>query len=358
MTATGDIKVLIVEDCPVFRQYLSEIIRTSNGLALSGAVDNAEKAFAFLHNNKVDVITMDVVLPGIDGIEATRKIMQETPLPIVVLSNIVSPGQPEMSFKAMQAGAVTALQKPHGAGHPQAAGDIKRIVDTIKAMAGVKVVRRWSEEKINKYRQQPLSAPEIKPASTDIPIVAIGVSTGGPPVLEKIISALPEDFSLPVVIVQHMTPGFLNGLIDWLHNCCKIDIKLAEHDEIITGKCIYFAPPGKQLGITANRRIALTNAPAEHSQIPSVSYFFRSLLPAAKNVIAILLTGMGRDGAQELKSLMLQGAVTIAQDEATSVVFGMPGHAVELGAAKYVLPPEDIISMLNSLADKYAAAKT
>lgn len=183
-----------------------------------------------------------------------------------------------------------------------------------------------------------------------ISLVAIGASTGGPPVLRTILSGLPKNFPVPVLIVQHIAKGFSPSLVQWLQRETVSPVHLAKQgDEPLPGH-VYIAPDDIHMGVAVNRRIALTLAPLEHSLRPSVSYLFRSVATAyGSNVIAALLTGMGRDGAKELRLLRDHGAVTIAQNKETSVVHGMPGTAIALDAATHILAPEDVAPLLVSL---------
>ena len=183
-----------------------------------------------------------------------------------------------------------------------------------------------------------------------ISLVAIGASTGGPPVLRTILSGLPKNFPVPVLIVQHIAKGFSPSLVQWLQRETVSPVHLAKQgDEPLPGH-VYIAPDDIHMGVAVNRRIALTLAPLEHSLRPSVSYLFRSVATAyGSNVIAALLTGMGRDGAKELRLLRDHRAVTIAQNKETSVVHGMPGTAIALDAATHILAPEDVAPLLVSL---------
>ena len=174
-------------------------------------------------------------------------------------------------------------------------------------------------------------------------VVAIGTSTGGPPVLQTIFAGLPADLPAPVLVVQHIAPGFLPGLIGWLGQTTALRLKIAEHDEPARSGWVYFAPDGFHLGLSANGRIALSRQPPENGLRPAVSFLFRSVADVCgPRAIAVLLTGMGRDGADELKVLHDLGAVTVAQDQGSSVVHGMPGEAIRLGGVSHVMTPDRI----------------
>jgi two-component system chemotaxis response regulator CheB len=197
-----------------------------------------------------------------------------------------------------------------------------------------------------------LSSGPARPPLCEIQIVAIGSSTGGPAVLQTVLSHLQKNFSAPLVIAQHIAPGFLDGLAKWLGQTTGLVIHIATAGQRLLPGHAYLAPDGFHMGVERDGTIFLSKDAPEHAMRPAVSYLFRSVANSfGKHAIGVLLTGMGRDGAQELKLLRDSGATTIAQDEETSVVFGMPGEAVKLGGATHVLPPEKIAETLNSLVE-------
>ena len=184
-------------------------------------------------------------------------------------------------------------------------------------------------------------------------MVAIGTSTGGPPVLQPILAGLPKNFPIPVLIVQHIAAGFLPGLVDWLNQTTGFPTHIAAQGESLLAGHTYLAPDGYHMGLGGFGQIVLSKQQPENGLRPSVSYLFRSVAAVCgANAIGVLLTGMGRDGAEELKFLKELGAVTIAQDEESSVVHGMPGEAIKMGAASHVLAPDKIPALLAALAVK------
>ena len=344
------IKVLVTEDSPVVRGYLQYVLNSDPDIEVIGTAENGEEAVHMVASNKPDVVTMDIHMPKMDGFEATRKIMETNPVPIVICSASWNPEEVDKTFRTMEAGAVAALEKPRGMGHPDSEASVRELLQTIKLMAGVKVVRRWSKGKARKPVAAPPKAAEEPPRDLHYKAVVMGSSTGGPMVLQTILAGLPKDFPLPILIVQHIAPGFLNGLGEWLSRTTNLQVHIASDDELVESGKVYLAPDGFQMGINSRGYIKLLEGHQEYSLCPSVSYLFDSAIQAyGKQAIGVLLTGMGRDGADELKAMRDRGAVTIAQDKESSVVHGMPGEAIKLGGASYVLGVSQIAKKLHEL---------
>ncbi len=344
------IKVLIVEDSPVVREFLVHILGSDPGIRVVGTANDGEEAIEAVRRMQPDVVTMDINMPRMDGLEATRRIMETHPTPIVIVSGSTSSHEVATTFDAMEAGALAFLPRPAGIGHPDYAATTKELVQMVKLMAEVKVVRRWPRLRREAAVARPVET-EPKRALTKVEVIAIGASTGGPAVLHTILSALPKDFPAPVLIVQHMAAGFIRGFADWLAQSSRLPVQLATHGETILPGHIYLAPDECQMKVERGGRISLTRDAPENGLRPSVSCLFRSVADIyGSHAVAGLLTGMGRDGADELKLLRDKGAVTFAQDKDTSVVHGMPGEAIKLDAATLVLPPEKIAAVLASLA--------
>lgn len=339
------IKVLIVDDSKVTIELLKYILRDEPDIQVIGTANNGFEAIEFIINNKPDVITMDVNMPKMGGIEAIRNIMSTTPVPIIIVSSSLNPYDVKDLYTAMEAGAVSVIEKPCSVGVPQHEVMAKNFIESIRLMSEIKVVKRWNK-KID-IETNPNIDKISKKINPDIKIVVIGVSTGGPPVLQAILSSLPKNFPFPILVVQHISEGFLLGLVEWLNEKSGLNIKIAENAEIVESGNVYFAPNNFQMKVSKIGRIILTDDAPENNIKPSVSYLFRSIAQEyKKNAIGILLTGMGRDGAIELLEMREAGAVTIAQNKESSTIFGMPGEAVKLNAAKYILSPDKILEML------------
>lgn len=345
------IKVLVVEDSPVIREFLIYILNADPGIRVIGSASNGEEAIAAVARHRPDVITMDIHMPKMDGMEATRRIMETSPTPIVIVSGSTDPHENTKMFRAMEAGALAVLVRPTGIGHPDHETTARELVQTVKLMSEVKVVRRWPQTRRGPVLSSTPKALLDKPAK--VKVIALGASTGGPPVLQTILAMLPRDFPLPVLIVQHIASGFVTSFVEWLAQSSSLPVHVAAHGEHIAPGHVYVAPDEFQMKVERGGIIALTKDEPENGLRPSVSYLFRSLTAGYDGeVAAVLLSGMGRDGAEELRLLKGNGAVTIAQDKDSSVVYGMPGEAIKLDAATYVLAPDKIAAVLIGLATR------
>lgn len=346
------IKVLIVEDSPVVQELLAHILNSDAEINVIGTAGNGSEALEFLKYKRPDVILMDVNMPKMNGYEATRRIMETRPVPTIIVSSSLNPKEVENTFHAIEAGAVAALEKPEGVWGASFMEASKKLTATVKAMSEVKLVRRMPEKR---WAEIPETLPDVDLTQRqgDIKVIAIGASTGGPPVLQTILSMLPGDLSVPVLIVQHIAKGFMPGLVNWLGQTTGFPVKTGSHGEYALPGHAYIAPDSFHMGVDKGCRIILSNDDTLNGLCPSVSYLFRSVANSfGQRAIGVLLTGMGRDGAEELKMMKERGAVTIAQDKESSVVYGMPGEAVNIDAAAYVLQPERIGAMIKSLVRK------
>lgn len=342
------IKVLVVEDSAVVREFLLHILRRDQEFEVVGTAEDGEQALAAVERTRPDVITMDIHMPRMNGFDATRRIMETRPTPIVIVSGTADAIETARAFRAMEAGAVAVLERPAGIGHPDYERTAAELIQTLRLMTQVKVVRRW-----------PRSAPSTlpAPACTEPPrrgegpvVVAIGASTGGPPVLQSILSQLPQNFPASILVVQHIALGFTEGFAKWLSDSSTLSVHVAVEGERILPGHVYVAPDGLHMKVGRGAQICLSKEEPENGLRPSVSVLFRSVAEFyGRRAVGVLLTGMGKDGAQELKLMMEKGSVTIAQDRESSAVHGMPGEAIRLGAASFILTPEKISLVLTSL---------
>ncbi len=344
------IDVLVVDDSLTTREYLRHIIESEPDLRLAGLAKNGKEAVVLAQQLKPSVIIMDIQMPEMNGYDATLAIMEKSPVPIVIHSTLVAPDQTGNIFQAMKAGAVAVSQKPPGIGHPESEVLVEKLVRTVKLMSEIKVVRRL------KPRHRKSTADKMPPVSVRqdesdrIELIAIGASTGGPPVLQTLLAGLPEDFPIPILIVQHISLGFLEGMLNWLSKSTALCLKIARTGDSLVKGHVYFAPedhymeitPARQIFLSRHKHIVLMRRPITHL-FSSVSRIFGS------NAMGVLLTGMGNDGSVGLKEMNSAGALTIVQNMETSVVFGMPQEAIKLDAAAHVLSPAEITSVMNRL---------
>jgi two-component system chemotaxis response regulator CheB len=341
---TPRIRVLIVEDTPVVREFMVHVLGSDPGIEVVGTVNDGSEALAAVIRLEPDVVTMDVHMPKMDGLEATRRVMQEAPVPIVIVSGTVD-DQVASTFAALEAGALAFLSRPAGLGDSRYRREVDELVRTVKLMSEVKVVRR------RPARGTPGQPAVSVPARTPVRVVAIGASTGGPLAIQALLQALPKDFPVPVLIVQHIAEGFLDGFVHWLNRSSGPLVRLAAHAERSLPGHVYIAPDGYHMGVDRGLNIVLSDAPPDQGLRPSVAHLLRSVREACgKSAAAVLLSGMGKDGAKELLELRLAGAHTFAQDEASSVVYGMPGAALRLDAARYVMAPAEMAAVLTAIA--------
>jgi len=345
--AQRPIRVLIVEDIRVIAEYLTHVLRSDPQLDVVGVVADGEAAIEAALSLQPDVITMDINMPKMDGFEATRRIMEVRPVPIVIVCGGLSTDEVAIKFHALEAGALAVVARPGGPGSIGQDASIRDLLDTVKLMSEVRVVRRWRKGKPNAGT---LAAPTINRSVGAVQIVAIGASTGGPAALQTILAGLPRDFPHPVLIVQHMTPGFVQGFVEWLGNATGFPVHVARDGEDILPGRAYVAPDDFHMGVRPGNRILLTRNFKESQLRPSVSYLFGSVEQVfGSSAVGVLLTGMGRDGVDELKRLKDAGAITVAQDAVSSVVHGSPGEAINIGAAQHVLSPQAIATTLATM---------
>ncbi len=343
---TPPIRVVVAEDSLTVRELLVEILESDPAFQVIGQATTGAEAVDLATRLRPNLIAMDIHMPVMDGLEATQEIMVRAPTPIVLVSASVSRQDAALSFDALRAGALMILAKPHDPASPQFDGCREHFLAMLKAMAQVKVVRRWPSR-----RPRPPVAAERGAAAVPIRLVALAASTGGPAALQQLLVALPADFPVPIVVVQHIATGFVAPLAEWLNTGCNLRVKVVEHGERLLGRTVYLAPDNRHLGVSSELQAQLSDSPLIGGHRPSGTYLFESVARACGwSAAAVILTGMGADGVAGLDALKAAGGYVIAQDEATSVVYGMPGEAVAAGLADVVLPIEEIAPRLVELA--------
>ncbi|KMQ50332.1 Chemotaxis response regulator protein-glutamate methylesterase CheB [Chitinispirillum alkaliphilum] len=335
------IKVLIADKSPQTARYIRDLLSEDEKFSVLNIVNNSSDTIELARSLKPDLLLMDLALPhSEDGFEVIRVIMETSPLPIVIMSYKETNSQTVNTFNALQAGAVALISKPEDSDPEKRTIEESKLKETVRLMSEVKVVTRRRKKSQRDFEIES----EIQPKS---PLVVIGASTGGPPVLQAILSNLPANFPSAILVVQHITEGFVNGLQVWLERTTNKKVLLASHGEKIIPGRVYIAPDNCQMGVDFEERIVLRDDPPENNIRPSVSYLFRSSCRVYKSaLIAVLLTGMGKDGAKEMKQIREYGGITIAQDRDSSIVYGMPGAAIEYNAVRYIFDPAQIAQKL------------
>ena len=347
------LRVLVAEDSLTVRRHLVRVLTADPDIHVVGEASTGSDAVALCRRLRPDAITLDILMSGMNGVVATAQIMAYTPTPILVVS-ATARGEMASSFDALAAGAVDVLEKPRGD-----AGDDdweRRLVDKVKLVARVKVIThllgRRESHGDSRDSRDPSGGFVINARSTSPRLVALGTSTGGPAALRTILGALPVDFPLPILVVLHMSTEFSDGLSEWLGSHIRLPVAFARDGEplpMIGEGCIRLAPPNLHLTV-AGSRMQLIAQPPRNGFTPSIDALFESAAQTMNGrIIAGLLTGMGVDGAAGLLSIRRSGGTTFAQDAASSVVFGMPGAAVELDAAQTVIPLSRIAPTLCTL---------
>lgn len=347
------IRILITEDSQVVGILLKAIFEHEPDMQIVGLARNGREAVQMAHELKPDLITMDIRMPVMDGFEATRMIMSTNPVPIVVISSSVDDEELRTTFRAIEEGALAVIEKPRGLGHPEFDSIRRLLVETVRAMAEVKVIRRRRQEN---SRDVDIFEAAIPQRSRAYEILAIGCSTGGPQALKEIISLLPVGFPVPIVITQHISRGFIAGLATWLGGNTLLNVKVVEGGELLQPGTVYFAPDDQHLtvGRSVNGLVArLTQDPPVNGFRPSATPLLKSVASACHgHAIGAILTGMGVDGADGLLEMRRAGCHTIVQDEESCIVFGMPGAAVALDAVDQIVKLESMPAYLTSLVRK------
>lgn len=336
------IKILIVEDSPLVCKILNKVFESDPELRVVGVASTGKEAVKLAMDLKPDIITMDIVMPDMDGVEATKQIMAYQPTPILLLTSSHLRKQ-EAVFRAISFGALDVAEKTSFEQSLVEDDVQERILSKIKLLSRIKVIRHPLARLEKERPVVKIQESEGLEASVVQGIVAIAASTGGPQALAAVLSKFPINLPYAVLVVQHIAKGFSEGLVEWLSNACVIKIKLAENNEIIKPAIVYIAPNDTHMKIGEGGRIRLTDEPPDGSFKPSANALFYSAASAYKRkTIGVILTGMGRDGVLGIKAIKDSGGCTIAQDEKSCIIFGMPKEAIALGVIDKVLSIEKI----------------
>jgi len=330
------IRVLVVDDSAVVRQILSRELARDPDVEVVGTAADPFIARDKILELKPDVLTLDIEMPRMDGLTFLRKLMTHYPLPVVVVSSLTPKGS-TLALEALDSGAVEVLSKP---GPAYTVGDMAgELIHKVKAAAAANIAQYYERA------QTARPVERLSLSRTTNKVVAVGASTGGTQALQTVLAALPPT-APGTVVVQHMPAGFTRAFADRLNTLCAVEVKEAEdNDSVVPGR-VLIAPGNLHMVLQrsgARYFVALKNGPPVHHQRPAVEILFNSVARyAGANAIGVIMTGMGADGAEGLLNMKQAGATTIAQDEASCVVFGMPGEAIKRGAADYIVSLDDI----------------
>jgi two-component system chemotaxis response regulator CheB len=340
--------VLLVDDSLIALTILARMLSSSPDIQVVGKARSGREALELIPQLQPAVVCTDLHMPDMDGLALTQEIMKRFPRPILIVSAAVHPEDAHNVFRLLEAGAIDVLPKPRGGLAVDEPRVAQELIRKIKILSGVVAFTRRQKNKSG-VAQLPagLSSP---PLPLRPRIVAIGASTGGPQALRTILVQLPADFPAPILCVQHISEGFLGGLVEWLGNQCALAVKIAQSGEQPLAGTVYFPQEGTHLEIDKSGRLVCSHKAPIDGHRPSVTATFKAVAEyCGEAAIGVLLTGMGSDGARGMQDIYEAGGITIAQNEETSVVFGMPKQAIALGAVKYVLPVNKIALMLPDL---------
>jgi len=330
-TLDNPIKVLIADDDPIFREILSNVISSSGDFKIVGKAADGRQALEMTLQLKPEIILLDLVMPKMDGNAVIREIMEIYPIPIVVLTAYDNTA---LAFHALSAGAVEIIAKKR-----LREADSSWLFKTLKLMSQVKVFKRMpAKEKV------------VEPAGEVMyPVVVIGSSAGGPKALWSLLVSLPASFPATVMIAQHIDPFFIPEIVRWLGDTSGIPVVVAKDGEKLEKGFAYFAPADCHLTASAGYRVSLVPKTAKDIYIPSVDMLLSTAAAYGNMAVGVILSGMGRDGSAGIREIKMNGGVNVAQDESTSIIFGMPAAAIESGCVDYVLPIEKIGPFLDKL---------
>lgn len=339
------IRVMIVEDSAAVRQFLQKIIGGDSRLEVVAAVDSAEKALRMLEPLSPDIISMDVHLPGMNGFEATKEIMQRKPTPIVIVSGSMEPGDQKKTMHALRAGALAVVEKPVGTLHEDYEALAERLCTQLALMSQVNVIR----QRFNRRTGAAVQPQQESFCSGRFSVLGLVASTGGPGALQTLLPSLGPNFPLPILLVQHIMASFHEGFVAWLNDISPLPVCAATGLHQLQPGHVYVAPPDRHLEVRGGVCSVRSSEPV-CGQRPSGTVLFQTMAHSlGSQALAVLLTGMGEDGAAGLEKLRNAGGYTIAEHESTAVVYGMPAAAVRRRAVCESLPLHEIAPRIREL---------
>ncbi|MCB9799680.1 MAG: chemotaxis-specific protein-glutamate methyltransferase CheB [Candidatus Omnitrophica bacterium] len=330
------IRVLIADDSALVAEMLWHVFDQDPEIEIVGVARNGVQAVELVEKLKPDILTMDIHMPEMDGLEATKQIMDRCPLPILILSASVFKFGTQKAFEALACGALDVMEKTCFEANSVDEESTLNLIERVKLLSRIKVAIPVREKTVIGDYVQPST--EIDRSRENQRIIGIVASTGGPQTLAAILKKLPQSLPVPIVLVQHMTAGFSEGFADWLSKDTGHQVKVAEDHEMMQAGIIYLAPTGLHMKVVSKEKICLSDEDKVDGQKPSGTVLLESVAEHfEKNALGIVLTGMGRDGAQGLRAIRDRSGYTIAQDQQSSIVFGMPKEAIQMGAAREVI---------------------
>ncbi|WP_027783235.1 MULTISPECIES: protein-glutamate methylesterase/protein-glutamine glutaminase [Burkholderia] len=359
MTAVQKIKVLCVDDSALIRSLMTEIINSQPDMEVCATAPDPLVARDLIKQHNPDVLTLDVEMPRMDGLDFLEKLMRLRPMPVVMVSSLTERGS-EITLRALELGAVDFVTKPRVGIRDGMLDYAEKLADKIRAASRARVRQAPQPQAAARAADSAAAAPMINnPLVSTEKLIIIGASTGGTEAIREVLTPLPPD-APAVLIAQHMPPGFTKSFAQRLNGLCRIAVKEAEHGERVLPGHAYIAPGHAHLLLArsgANYIAQLSDEPPVNRHRPSVDVLFRSAAThAGKNAIGVILTGMGRDGAAGLLEMKRAGAHTFAQDEASCIVFGMPREAIALGGADEIAPLADmsrrVMARLATMGDR------
>jgi two-component system chemotaxis response regulator CheB len=338
------VSVLVVDDSLICRQLICEALGQDPDLQVVGTCVDGKEALARVKELRPNVVTMDVDMPVMDGLTAVEHIMAECPTPILVLTADPRQQAPELTCRALELGALGLRVKPSIDDGLEA----WNLAKELKLLASVRVIRHIRQTKrITPPVRNEL--PSLLPPSMGM--VAVAASTGGPQVLHRLLADLPADFPAPIAIVQHINAAFAESLAGWLANSCRLKVRLAQDGELLMPGHVLIAPPGMHMVIPFRGRVALKPGVERDGHMPSGTVLLESAAKAyGRRALGLILTGMGEDGAAGMLAIKQAGGLTLAQNEESCVVFGMPGAAVERNAVDHLVHGDEVAAALMRLS--------
>lgn len=347
------IKLLIVDDSEVVRSILKEIFSQDKDLVVVGEATNGKEAIEMTKELKPNLITMDIQMPEMDGFEATEEIMAFHPTPILIFSSAIDKSEKYTGIKAISLGALDVLSKPEisETNFFELSG---KIINKVKTLSRINVVHhiRGKIKKRKKSTEAKFSEiiGQYKITNLHGYIIVAGISTGGPAALNKFLSGFPKNFPASILIVQHISEGFIDVLVDYLSKNTELRIKVGEDNELIENGTVYFAPDGGHLLIEKNMKLRIDReSPPWNEHKPSINHLFKSAAKNLRNkVIGVIMTGMGFDGSEGIVEIHNNNGITIAQSVDSALISSMPESAISTGKIDYIIDLEEISSFISN----------